>query len=144
MANAMTAVKVSSNAAITLTEIRFSTMLIDSQDSRRRERSPKGMLRNSSPPTIPWDFRWSSAARSASASSTCPRSTTPSNVPVSSVTGNDKTSASSRHASTVTRSASALMAVAGVIRSLMAIDGGAATRFRVRTTPISRPSEFTT
>ena len=87
-----------------------------SQDSRRPDRSRTGMLRSSSPRTMPWDFRWSSVARSTSASSTCDRSTTPSITPASSVTGKDSTSASSRQPSTVARSASALIAVGRVIK----------------------------
>ena len=142
-ARAITAANVSSNAAMTLTEIMFSTMLMESQERRLPERAPSGMLRGSSPATMPRDLRWSSAACSTRASSTCARSTTPSRAPASSVTGSDNTSASSKQASTVARSACAFTAVGRRIRRAKGAFGGAAIRSRVRAMPTNVPFSTT-
>ena len=56
-ARAITAERVSSKNAMTLAAITFSTMLMLSQDSRLPERCRSGIVRSSSPPTMPCDLR---------------------------------------------------------------------------------------
>jgi hypothetical protein len=51
---AMTCCSTSSFAAMTLAEMKFKTMFALSHERRLRERSNVGIVRSSSPPTMPW------------------------------------------------------------------------------------------
>ena len=56
-ARAITAARVSWNIAMMLAAQMLSRMFTDSQESLRRDRVRSGSVRNSSPPTMPCDFR---------------------------------------------------------------------------------------